>query len=317
VGRRSCSLHRVSDAVDYKITRSLQLRPDAPSDSPDEGPAGPVIGHHEGVEGDRFVLAAGDDVTSPFPVGTATHVGLVRSANEDCLCAAPRLYVVADGMGGHVAGALASRIAIETFAALDTGALTPEDLHAATLRSHQAVLAHAAAHPDRAGMGTTLAGLAFLAGATPHWAAFNVGDSRVYAFCEGRLRQLTTDHSEVEELVAAGHLTAAEARTHPSRHVITQAIGGPVTPRADVLLFPAGSGGRYVVCSDGLTSEVRDDDIAATLAAHHSAQPTAEALVRLALAAGGRDNVSVIVIDEPPSGTPQAVPGSTNPRNPR
>lgn len=163
-------------------------------------------------------------------------------------------------------------------------------------------------------MGTTVAGLALLDGPSPHWAAFNVGDSRVYRFDEV-LDQLTVDHSEVEELVASGHLTRAEAAVHPSRHIITRAIGEPTCPEVDVVVFPVGTGHRFLLCSDGLTTMLDDDDIAAILAARRSPQESADLLVRRAVERGGYDNVTVIVVDEPHRGIAQSVDCATNPRN--
>lgn len=261
------------------------------------------------------MLTTSDQLANSVSVGAATHAGLVRSTNEDRIHASPGMYLVADGMGGQAAGAVASQLAIETFDTLDAQRHAPADIHATAERAHRRVLAHAARHPEASGMGTTLAGLALMPTPAPHWVAFNIGDSRVYAFHGGHLRQLTTDHSEAEELVAAGRLTRTEARSHPARHVITRALGGPTPPRADLLVLPAGSGSRYVVCSDGLTTEVDDDDIAATLAGHHPAQSTADTLIRLALAGGGRDNVSVIVVDEPASWSPRSIHRSTHPRS--
>ena len=253
-------------------------------------------------------------MTSLERVGAATDVGLVRQLNEDAYAVLTDLVVVADGMGGHAAGDVASRLTVEVLESWTTGERSVDSLRAAVQRANESVLGHVRDHPEAEGMGTTVAGLAVIDGPSPHWAAFNVGDSRVYRFDEV-LDQLTVDHSEVEELVASGHLTRAEAAVHPSRHIITRAIGEPTCPEVDVVLFPVGTGRRFLLCSDGLTTMVDDDHIAAILAARRSPQESAELLVRRAVELGGYDNVTVIVVDEPHRGIAQGVDCATNPRN--
>lgn len=246
--------------------------------------------------------------------GAATDVGLVRAHNEDSLYCGRAVFGVADGMGGHAAGDVASAIAVAALATIDEATVTLESLRAAVTAANSEVLGHVLQHPDAAGMGTTVAGLALLDGAVPHWAAFNVGDSRVYGYRDGELTQLTVDHSEVEEMVAAGLLSRLDARRHPARNIITRAIGEPTTPDVDILVFPVGHDSRYVVCSDGLTSEVGDEEIAAVLSAQLSPEDTAAVLVRRANELGGRDNISVIVVEEPHGADTGPADGSTNPR---
>jgi PPM family protein phosphatase len=228
-----------------------------------------------------------------------TDTGLVRKRNEDCTFAGSRVFVVADGMGGHAAGEAASALAAARFATLDSaGTLDAETVHAHIALANADILGAAQADPRCTGMGTTIAGLGLtsIAGAS-HWLVFNVGDCRVYRYDGDALTQLTIDHTEVAELVAAGRLTAEEARVHPRRNVVTRALGADPAPAADVWIVPALGGDRYVVCSDGLPLEVADAEVAATLDAYPDAADAAEALVSKALAAGGRDNVTVIVLD--------------------
>ncbi len=163
-------------------------------------------------------------------------------------------------------------------------------------------------------MGTTLCGLVSVrAGGTEHWMAFNVGDSRVYHLSEGRLTQLTIDHSEVEELVMAGQLTRDEARTYRRRNVVTRSLGTDPAPEPDSWVFPPTDGERFLVCSDGLTTEMTDGQIAACLLSNADPQQAARELVELALEAGGRDNITVIVVDGIRGDGPSDVDGDTTP----
>jgi protein phosphatase len=228
----------------------------------------------------------------------ATDTGRVRKHNEDNTFVGAQVFVVADGMGGHAAGAVASALAVERLGALDGVRLDTETLRAQIALANADILDGGRADPERKGMGTTVAGLglASIAG-TWHWLVFNVGDCRDYRYCGGELAQLTIDHTEVAELVAAGSLTAEQARVHPRGNVVTRALGSDPAPRADVWIVPAVPGERFVVCSDGLPREVADAQLAATLDTTADAGATAVALVERAVAAGGRDNVTAIVID--------------------
>jgi protein phosphatase len=220
--------------------------------------------------------------------------------NEDDLFVGEHLWLVTDGMGGHTAGDEASRITRQVVSGLDGGQLTADSIRAAVGRANDEVLAFARMNPTSTGLGCTIAGLARLTEPNDHWAVFNVGDSRVYGYDDGALDQLTVDHSEVAELVAAGVITLEEAATHPARHIVTRAIGEVPAPEVDIIVFPCGRARRFVICSDGLTSEVGDVEIAAMLAANDTAQHIADRLVRRAIGLGGRDNVTVVVVDEPP-----------------
>lgn len=234
-----------------------------------------------------------------FTAGAATDTGLVRRANEDAFFVGARVVAVADGMGGHLGGGTASVIAVGVcaeLAAIDP--LTPGDVVTAVGRANHEVVRRAALDPSLHGMGTTLTGVAVVeVEGAPCLAVFNVGDSRVYRLEGGRMRQVTVDHSEVQELVTAGRLTAEEARVHPARNVITRSVGSDPGPAVDVVVLAPQPADRFLVCSDGLTGELDDTAIEDLLATDADPQAVAELLVAAAVAAGGRDNVTVVVAD--------------------
>jgi protein phosphatase len=225
--------------------------------------------------------------------GTATDSGLTRPVNEDALLARPPVFLVADGMGGHAAGGTASAIVVEEFSAPPDGdTVTAEWVMDAFQRAHDRI--------KRAFVGgTTVAGFAAVVqNGTPYWLVFNVGDSRVYHCVAGQVSQVSVDHSVVQELIEQGELSPERARFHPQRHVITRAVGSPEGPRPDFWLLPAAPGDRLMICSDGVTSEVDATDIAdLTAAAFGTPQQVADSLVAEALRRGGRDNVTVVVVD--------------------
>jgi serine/threonine protein phosphatase PrpC len=231
--------------------------------------------------------------------GSASDVGRMRRLNEDNFWVSDTLFVVADGMGGHAAGEVASDIAVSEFRRI--AELTPlhtEDITTAIWRANEQIVEAGAERGDRFGMGTTLTGIGVVsAGGSDHWAVFNVGDSRVYRFAGGMLSQLTVDHSEVQELVTAGQLLREEARFHPRRNVVTRSLGSDPAPAADVWVFPPVVGDRFLICSDGLTGELDDPEIAQILHDVRDPQGAAVELVRRANAAGGRDNVTTVVVD--------------------
>jgi serine/threonine protein phosphatase PrpC len=151
---------------------------------------------------------------------------------------------------------------------------------------------------DRFGMGTTVSGLASAVGDDdPVWVVFNIGDSRVYRYADAVLTQITVDHSEVQELLDAGRLTPEQAQVYPRRNVVTRSLGSFPPPEIDVWELPMTAGERFLVCTDGLTNELDDEQIAQVLAESGSPADAAADLVRAANAAGGRDNTSVIVVD--------------------
>lgn len=225
-----------------------------------------------------------------------THTGYRRAANEDSYLADVPLFAVADGMGGHSHGDRASDAVVRRLqAAIDGEFVEPaaigEALNRATWDIHQ--LDDAAR-----GIGTTATGVALsLSAGKAQFTVFNVGDSRVYCFADGVLRQVTTDHSVVQEMIENGQLTVDEAESHPDANVITRAVGFSVEPEVDLQTLPLTAGMRILVCSDGLTKEVPFDRIALHLGAQLSARETANSLVDAALTQGGRDNITVIVVD--------------------
>jgi PPM family protein phosphatase len=253
--------------------------------------------------------------------GSASEAGQVRSSNEDSVFAGSRVFVVADGMGGHAAGEVASGLTVARLAGLDgREELKPEDIRKELYLSNQDILDAARRNPEQHGMGTTVAGLAlaFFAGSL-HWVVFNAGDCRVYRFAQGVLVQLTVDHTEVGELVTAGVLDAADALTHPGRHVVTRALGSDPAPEPDVWMLPPTAGESFLLCSDGLFGELADAEIAEVMRGEAVPGRAAEALVDLAVKHGGRDNVSVIVVTytQEPDLAADAVDEQTIPRRAR
>ncbi|MEN0130099.1 MAG: protein phosphatase 2C domain-containing protein [Brevundimonas sp.] len=230
-------------------------------------------------------------------VGIATDQAR-RPANEDALLAEDGVYVVADGMGGHEAGDVASRTAVETLRVLSRG--VPDLARArAVLRAAHARLRALPAADQLRRPGTTATGVVLSEhDGTPCWLVLNVGDSRTYRMAGGVLEQVTQDHSEVAELVARGAVPPQDAATYPRRNVVTRALGGgSETVDPDVFWLPVSPGDRMLVCSDGLTDEVPDARIEAELKAEPDPQAAADRLVAAALAAGGSDNVTVLVVD--------------------
>jgi PPM family protein phosphatase len=252
------------------------------------------------IRADEQGAAAGCGRQDGGPVrtswGSATDRGRVRPLNEDALLAYPPVFLVADGMGGHEAGDVASRLVVEEFSQLSgRGAATVEDVHACFHRTAQRL---AAVVGEGRVAGTTVAGAVVAeqdGGA--YWLVFNIGDSRVYRLAAGELEQISVDHSVVQDLLDAGDLSPAEAAVHPERHVITRAVGGGLAPEPDYWLIPVGPGDRLLICSDGLTSEVPDGRLRTILTEREDPQQAAHALVRAALEAGGKDNVSAVVVD--------------------
>ncbi|HET8595264.1 MAG TPA: protein phosphatase 2C domain-containing protein [Intrasporangium sp.] len=233
-------------------------------------------------------------------VGLTSQVG-GRAHNEDCARAGRSVFVVADGMGGHAAGEVASSIAAETILELDQrSVLHPGDVIAQVEEANRRILASAAHHPEQTGMGTTVAGVAVVhVGASPHWAVFNLGDSRVYRLLDGELRQVTVDHSQVWELVQRGELTPEQARNHPGRNVVTRTLGREPMGQVDTWVFPPYAGERFLICSDGLSNELTTAELEQVLTTVDDVQGAADELVRRAVEAGARDNVTAIVVALP------------------
>lgn len=235
-------------------------------------------------------------VVMTWAVGT--DVGNERSVNEDAHLAAPPAFVVADGMGGHDAGDVASAMVVQRFARL-AGAVevSAGEVTAAIDDANESIFQAGDGSVDRS-MGTTAVGLVLVEnGPTHSWVLFNVGDSRAYRAFEGSLEMLSVDHSYVQELVDAGQLEPSAARTHPHRNVVTRALGVEGHVNSDVWVRLPVPGERFLLCSDGLTTEVDDDEIARVMLGVPEPEQAVSDLVRLALEHGGRDNVTVLVLD--------------------
>ena len=200
-------------------------------------------------------------------------------------------------MGGHDAGARASATAVAILCGLgESTNATVDDVRAAVSDAHRAI-SRIVTQPGR-GAGTTVSGVVAVEhDGVPTWLVTNVGDSRTYRFADGELQQVTVDHSLVQELVTAGEVTPQEARTYARRHVITRALGGLVEPQPDCWHMPMVPGERILICSDGLSDDVSAGEIAAVLLAQPHPQLAADQLVNCALLAGGRDNITVVVVD--------------------
>ncbi len=230
-----------------------------------------------------------------FRWGSASDTGRVRTINQDRLFVAPTLFVVADGMGGHQAGEVAAEIAVEGFTA--AGVANVDELTERIAAANSAILDAASDDTSKYGMGTTLTALALPTDDTAGLIVANVGDSRTYLFRHGDIAQVSQDHSLVGDLVREGRLTEAEATNHPRRNVVTRALGIEHPVSIDTFSVPIVPGDRFVLCSDGLTDEVSPSAIAAALRRLGDPQEAADELVRMANEAGGRDNVTVVVVD--------------------
>jgi serine/threonine protein phosphatase PrpC len=228
----------------------------------------------------------------------ATHVGLVRENNEDAYAVGDDFWIVADGLGGHVGGEVASRLAVDACRGYLEGAgRTPGStkVRGAFRVANSAIDEGVRDEPQLEGMGTTLV----VAALNPHGTLIvgNVGDSRAYLLVDGDLHQITTDDNMAQELVAAGELTPEEARTHPGQFVLTKALGlGQRTAPETTMSAVKHVQGRLLLCTDGLSGELGDSRIAALLARGTPAAAATD-LVAAALLHGGRDNVTVVVVD--------------------
>jgi PPM family protein phosphatase len=231
-----------------------------------------------------------------------TDVGRVRTHNEDAVLAQPPLFVVADGLGGHEAGEVASSIAIETVRDHAPRRPDAKALARAVKAANREVIRSAREGLGKAGMGTTLTA-AIVEGS--HVAIAHVGDSRAYLLHDGVLSRVSEDHSMVADMIRRGQLTEAESRYHPNRSVITRALGTDVNMLADTYDLDASPGDRLLLCSDGLTGMLEDGLIAEILADHRAPEAATHALVDAANDAGGHDNISVIIIDIEGTGSPR------------
>lgn len=224
-------------------------------------------------------------------------MGAVRSLNEDALLVGPPIFVVADGIGGHSSGDVASALVVEAFAPLAGGVVpTPSDIDDALSRARVTVAgidAEGVAEPGA----TLVSATHVMLDDRAYWLIAHVGDSRAYSFNGSNLEQITRDHSVVQELIDAGVLSVEDAATHPERHVITRAIGATGNAEAEFSLIPLEGGQRLLLCSDGLTGEVSDRSIAMILGHASTPERAAGDLIDAAVNMGGHDNVTVIVID--------------------
>ena len=267
------------------------------------------------------------DVTARFSFSADSDRGAVRKLNEDSFLAAVPVFVVADGMGGHSFGDRASQAAVAAFSdEFTTGepAAAQHVLDTIRLANDSVLELTAGEGPGGAISGTTLTGMAFVdvgGENNYHWMAFNVGDSRTYTWDGRTLAQMSVDHSSVQELVDLGHITKREAEKHPDRNIVTRALGADGEVDPDVWLLPAKGHQTFLLCSDGLTKELGDDEIARIMVFHHSevlretdgvAMTLAERLVRAAVAAGGKDNVTVVVVESDLIGTGAVVAASND-----
>lgn len=239
--------------------------------------------------------------------GARTEVGHVRETNQDSLLASPPVFVVADGMGGHQGGEVASAIVVEEFTRLARdgydraqGAEAVSDCLAAC---HRRIREYGDQHrsagdPDWYAGTTVVAALLCEDEGEPKWLLVNLGDSRAYRIGEdGALEQVSVDHSVVQELVDAGDIDAEAAATHPERHVITRALGGPTLAEPDFFVLPLVSAPRLLLCSDGVNGMIDDVEIERILLDTDDPRDAAAGVVAAALKAGGEDNATAIVVD--------------------
>ncbi|MFS0866168.1 PP2C family serine/threonine-protein phosphatase [Microbacterium sp. 179-B 1A2 NHS] len=260
-------------------------------------------------------------------IGAATHPGLRRRVNEDSHLARYPLFLVADGMGGHDAGAAASQAVMAEFGLLAGSATVGIDaMRDALARARVAV--ERIGHQGRAA-GTTLSGVAVTeVGGSGYWLTINVGDSRTYRYADGLLEQISVDHSVVQELIDAGVLDGESAGRDSRRNEITRAIGAGSGGEADFWLVPAEPGDRILICSDGLSGEVSAERIAEVLGDVPRAEDAATRLVHEAMLHGGRDNITAVVVDAlsvaghdddayetAPAGAVSEADGDTRPRS--
>ena len=225
-----------------------------------------------------------------------TDVGLRRDTNQDSFFAEYPLFIVADGMGGHAGGEIASQRTIARLEALlAEGQVNRPGIESAL----ELVVGDIAAHPETTdeGTGTTLSGVFLEAdGDDLLWVALNIGDSRVYRLREDRLVQVTTDHSVVQELIAAGKISPDEAEGHPYSNVITRAVGASELTAPDYVTIDVRAGDRFVICSDGLTKELTDYGIQHFLNENADPGAAVDAMLAAALENGGRDNVTLVIV---------------------
>ncbi|AXK45598.1 PP2C family protein-serine/threonine phosphatase [Brachybacterium saurashtrense] len=226
-----------------------------------------------------------------------THVGHVRATNEDSILDVPPIFLVADGMGGHNAGEVASAITVEEFEKLTIQENVSVEQLGDALRAAGVRIGELGGESTR-GAGTTVAVVATMVlDGVGYWVVLNLGDSRVYRLSGEIFEQVSVDHSVVQELMDRGDLTVEQARTHPYRHMVTRALGAGPDSDPDYWLIPAETGDRMLICSDGLTGEVDDASIERLLRSPVDVRTVCRDLVGRALDGGGHDNISVVVVE--------------------
>jgi protein phosphatase len=236
--------------------------------------------------------------------GAATDTGQ-RAENQDSSVARPPVFAVADGMGGHAEGRQASEVVVDRLAATEGTALTVEGLREAIRDADARIRQVAESIADARGMGTTVAGVALVEAEVdgrpqPCWAVFHVGDSRVYLLAGDRMVRISTDHSVVPGLRDAGMIREVDVASHPQRHLVTRALGVGAPGNPDITLVPVEPGQRFLACSDGLTGELDDEEIARLLSGAADPGEAAAVLVRTAADRGASDNVTAVVVEVRP-----------------
>ncbi len=229
----------------------------------------------------------------------ASHVGKIRSNNQDSGYAGAHLFIVADGMGGHAGGDVASALAIKHVTSVDRSYSSASEaevaLHGALISANSVLAETVFDHSELTGMGTTVSGFVLVGG---ELAIAHIGDSRIYRLRGGVLKQITSDHTFVQRLVDSGRITVEEAAVHPRRSVLMRVLGDvDATPEIDTMIERAEPGDRWLLCSDGLSSYVAEDRIAAALALEGDAEAVADRLIKESLDQGAPDNVTVVVVD--------------------
>lgn len=232
--------------------------------------------------------------------GAVSDTGKLRNANEDSYLVGEHILAVADGMGGHNAGEVASAMAVQLLRDPTNQRIdSPDSFIELITTINEAIFKAATGTSEQRGMGTTLTAIAVAGSAESESrvVVVNVGDSRTYILRQGELRQVTIDHSYVQELVSEGVISADDARTHPRRNIVTRALGIDSRVIADSWTLPIVDHDRYMLCSDGLVDEISNEEILAILMQNADPQRAAESLLAAANDRGARDNVTVIVVD--------------------
>ncbi|CAN5453366.1 protein phosphatase 2C domain-containing protein [soil metagenome] len=242
-----------------------------------------------------------------------SHVGKIRSNNQDSGYAGQYLFVVADGMGGHAGGDVASAIAVKRIAETDRLYTSPNDaefaLQSALLAANSLLAETVFEHGELTGMGTTVTGMLRV---DNHVAIAHIGDSRIYLFRDGELQQISADHTFVQRLVDSGRITPEEAAVHPRRSVLMRVLGDvDASPEIDTTVLETQPGDRWMLCSDGLSSYVSDEKMQTILATIPSAKDAADRLVKESLDQGAPDNVTIVLVDIDDSGDSSHIPPLT------